>query len=235
MADGSLLRKEGRKRPNPVFVAPLPPEVGLAAPGAVLPPSRPKGDEPPVLDVPGLEPPAAGFVPVVRAPPNGDELLEVELPGVAGFLSAVFAPPKRPARPPSKPPDFGALLVLGAAGLSPAFAPPPKRPAIPLRPLVIPPKAPPLLALGVAGLLPACVPPPKRPARPPSTPPDFFSSGLLPPLAGLAGLPPGGAELAAGRLPPNCDDPPEPPPGLPLTGRLPPNRSEERRVGKECA
>jgi hypothetical protein len=252
LADESPLKKEGKKRLNPVFAPPLLLDApGLAAPGAVLPPNRPKGAEPLEPDVAGLDPPTAGLVPVDRAPllllpPNGDELLDGELPDVVGFLSAGLAPPpKRLVIPPNNPPPL--LLALGVAGLSPALAPPPKRLVIPLKPLVIPP---PLLALGVAGLSPP--PPPKRPVIPPNTPPDFFSSGLAAGLAEL--LPPGGAELAAGRLPPNCDPLelpelpllPDPPPkdepllagrlvgdelpellpgelGLLVVGRLPPN------------
>lgn len=213
-------RKDGRKRPSPVFAPDFPAAAaGLAAPGALLPPKRPKGDEPPVLGVAGLAPPTVGLVPVARVPPKGDELAELELAGADGFLSSALAPPpKRLVMPPNNPPDLASVLALGVAGLSAGLAPPPpKRLVIPPRLLVIPPNGlldfSPLLALGVAGLSSALAPPPpKRLVMPPSTPPDFFSSGLLVGLAGLlAGLlpPAGGAELAAGRLPPKLDDPPE--------------------------
>ena len=59
LADESPLRKEGKNRLKPVLAAPLPVDTAGFAPGAVLPPIRPNGDEPPVLDVAGLEPPTA--------------------------------------------------------------------------------------------------------------------------------------------------------------------------------
>ncbi|MBI1278736.1 MAG: hypothetical protein GC179_11470 [Anaerolineaceae bacterium] len=105
MADPSPpLKKEGKKRPKPDFAPVLDLVVAGLLPGAELPPNRPKGDEPPVLGVAGLEPPTVGLVPVERVPPKADELLLLE---AAGFLGSDLAPPpKRPVMPPSKPPDF---------------------------------------------------------------------------------------------------------------------------------